>query len=242
MGSSHMISFCSPLEEGRFLRRYKRFFADVDLAGQVTVAHVPNTGSLKSCLFEGAPCMVSRSNNPNRKLKATLHFVKAPTSWVGVDTSLPNRLAYAAWKEKSLWTQFPVARPEYKISRETRLDLVLAADERELARGKRLHHVEIKNVTYATGEQARFPDSVTERGQKHLRELIALNQAGHTTEILFIVQREDCREFAPADEIDPAYGALLREARSAGVSVRAFECSIDPAGKLGLGAQLPLAF
>src|SRR5262249_37620821 len=77
------------LREGRFIKRYKRFFADVRLGGEVVVAHVPNTGSLKSCLFEDAACLVSESNNPARKLKATLHFLKTPTSWVGVNTSLP---------------------------------------------------------------------------------------------------------------------------------------------------------
>ncbi|MBX3020823.1 MAG: DNA/RNA nuclease SfsA [Bdellovibrionales bacterium] len=222
------MKFTNPVHEARFLKRYKRFFADVRLDGEVVVAHVPNTGSLKTCLFEDSPCIVTKSDNPARKLKATLHFVKAPTSWIGVDTSLPNLIAFEAWEEQRQWTDFKAAKREYKISKETRLDFVLAKDEAALAAKRELHHVEIKNVTLADGTTARFPDAVTERGQKHLRELMELVKQGHTAEILFVVQRQDCTHFAPADDIDPEYGRLLRAAHAAGVTVRALSCEIEP--------------
>jgi sugar fermentation stimulation protein A len=231
------MKFTAPIRQGRFLKRYKRFFADVHLDGEVVVAHVPNTGSLKTCLFENAPCVVTKSTNPERKLKATLHFIKAPTSWVGVDTSLPNMLAWEAWEEKREWTQFKAAQREYKLSKETRLDLVLARDEQALIEKTQLHHVEIKNVTYADGETAFFPDAETTRGQKHLRELMSLVEQGHTAEILFVVQRQDCRFFSPADAIDPEYGRLLREAHKKGVVVRALTCDIDPASGVSLAAR-----
>lgn len=222
------MQFTAPVRQGLFLKRYKRFFADIHLAGETVVAHVPNTGSLKTCLFENAPCVVTESTNPARKLKATLHFVKAPTSWVGVDTSLPNLLAHEAWSEGREWTEYKAAQREYKLSKETRLDLVLAADAEALAEKRGLHHVEIKSVTYAEDGLAYFPDAVTARGQKHLRELMTLVDAGHTAEILFVVQREDCAKFAPADKIDPIYGQLLREAHARGVCVRALACTIAP--------------
>ena len=88
------MKIAEPLAQGEFVKRYKRFFADVMLDGETVVAHVPNTGSLKTCLYPGSACIVSKSSNPARKLKATLHFLKTPTGWVGVDTSLSNALVY----------------------------------------------------------------------------------------------------------------------------------------------------
>ncbi len=224
------MKFQETTRTASFIKRYKRFFADVHLDGAVMVAHVPNTGSLKTCLFEGAECVVTESNNPARKLKATLQFLKTPTSWVGVNTSLPNFLVHEAWEMKLIsdWHAFPVAQKEYKISKETRLDMVLAKSAEDLAAKKNLHHIEVKNVTYAEAGVAYFPDAETTRGQKHLRELMELKKQGHGAEIVFVVQRHDCTHFAPADEIDPEYGRLLRQAREAGVTIRALACEIDP--------------
>lgn len=234
------MKFSNRITHGRLLKRYKRFFADVHLDGEVVVAHVPNTGSLKTCLYPDAACVVSHSDDPKRKLRATLHFVQTPSGWVGVDTSLPNALAYEAWTEGREWTHLKAARREYKLSKETRLDLVLAPDEDALAAGRDLHFVEIKNVTWAEDGVARFPDAVTTRGQKHLRELMALVRAGHGAELLFVVQRENCAFFSPADAIDPEYGRLLREAVAAGVTVRALACDIEPLTGVSLSAR-PLA-
>lgn len=229
------MRFEEPLRTGKFIKRYKRFFADVEIDGKIVVAHVPNTGSLKTCLFDGAECVVAESTNPERKLKATLHFLKTPTSWVGVNTSLPNFLAYEA--RATLWPGFTYAQREFKISKESRLDMVLAPDEASFTAGRGLHHVEIKNVTFAEGETAYFPDAVSTRGQKHLRDLMALKTAGHGAELLFVVQRQDCKYFAPAETIDPEYSRLLREARDAGVRVRAVVCAIDPLVGITLGDQ-----
>ena len=231
------------LRRGQFLRRYKRFFADVLLDdGQTVVAHVPNTGSLRTCLFAGAACVVSESNNPARKLKATLHFVQTPTGWVGVNTSWPNALVHEAWLEKRVpdWQGFTHAQREFKISPASRLDLVLARSAEDLSLKRHLHHIEIKSVTYAEGQTARFPDAVTERGQKHLRDLMELKSQGHGAELVFVVQREDCTSFAPADQIDLIYGKLLREAHQRGVVIRAFVCRIDAAKGVTLDATRPL--
>ncbi len=234
-----------PLRQAEFVKRYKRFFADVKLDGATIVAHVPNTGSLKTCLFAGSECIVSENQNPERKLKATLHFVKTPLGWAGVNTSLPNLLAEEAWREQRIprWKGFKFLKREHKISKESRIDLVLARDEAHFASGAALHFVEVKNVTYAENSTARFPDAVSERGQKHLRELMRLKEAGHTAELLFVVQREGCSAFAPADEIDPQYGVLLRQARAAGVRIAALACEIDPQTGATLSSKaLNLAF
>lgn len=219
------MKFKTAIHQGILLKRYKRFFADVDLNGEQVVAHVANTGSLKSVLLPGQECWVSEAENPDRKLKYSLQALKIPSSWVGVNTSWPNLLAKEAFDKKIFahWHQFDSLQSEVKISKETRLDLLLSNSSKK-------HYVEIKNVTMAKGiaeklksgqGMAQFPDSVTERGQKHLRELIDLVSQGHSAEILFVVQRNDCQVFSAAEEIDPEYAQLLQKAKQAGVIITA---------------------
>ncbi len=158
--------------------------------------------------------------------------MRTPTSWVGVNTALPNALVYEAWQTRLIpaWHEFTDAIREHKISKETRLDLLLSA-------GDRKHYVEVKNVTLADGPVALFPDAETTRGQKHLKELIALREQGFGAEIVFVVQRTDCTHFAPADQIDPEYGRLLREAFAAGVLINAYACEIDPTAGVSLNPK-----
>ena len=219
------MKFKTTVREGIFLKRYKRFFADVMLGNETVVAHVANTGSLKSAVEAGAPCLVTDAENPERKLKYTLEAVQMPSgAWVGVNTSWPNHLVMEAFNNKIFnhWHGFDEAKSEVKLSPETRIDLVLTD-----TRSQRKHFIEVKNVTMASGEvhskkgSAHFPDAVTERGQKHLRELMKLVDDGHSAEIFFAVQRGDCDSFSPADAIDPEYGRLLREAANKGVIVTA---------------------
>lgn len=212
-------------QEAVFLRRYKRFFADIQLQGETVVAHVPNTGSLKGCLEEGCSALVSRSENPNRKLAYTLEFLKPKgCSWVGVNTGRANDLVWEVWLSKACsdWSHYSSAQREFKINAETRLDLKLFNENGESC------FIEVKSVTMKHEHRALFPDAVTTRGQKHLRELMKLRESGHACELVFVVQREDASSFSPADEIDPEYGRLLREAVQAGVVVRAWPCSIQP--------------
>ncbi len=234
------MKFTEPAREALFLKRYKRFFADVDLNGKLVVSHVPNTGSLKTCLFPNSPCIVTESNNPERKLKATLQFLKTPTTWVGVNTALPNQLAYEAWEKKQVpdWAAFQAAQREYKISKETRLDLVLAPTPEDLKAQKNLYFVEVKNVTYAEDGLAQFPDAETTRGQKHLLELMKLKSEGHGAEILFVIQRSDGRKFKGAEHSEPRYAELLSEAYRAGVKIRALSCVINPLEGVELGSEL----
>jgi sugar fermentation stimulation protein A len=233
------MKFLEACEEAVFLKRYKRFFADLDCKGTVMTAHVPNTGSLKGCLGEGSACRISLSKDPARKLKATLQMIQTPTSWVGVNTSLSNGLVWEAFENRVLpaWEDYEAGQREVKINEKSRIDLVLWRRFEGPPEGTklnpknlkdfRLHFVEVKNVTLAEGRTALFPDAVTERGQKHLEELMRLSQKGHSAEILFTVQRTDCEEFRPADMIDPRYGKLLRKAAREGVKISAFPCRLD---------------
>lgn len=233
------MEFTTPLLEGQLLKRYKRFFADIELDGKVVVAHVPNTGSMKGCNDPGSKCLVSRATDPTRKLQFTLEAVQAGNHWVGVNTSWPNKLAVELFEGKALphWKIYDSYQTEVKISEDSRIDFVLwNSQSTEIKKWKfddfkknhPVHFVEIKNVTLKNGGAiAQFPDAVTERGQKHIEELVALMQRGFTTELLFIVQRADVQKFEAAADIDPRYAQLLKQAMKRGltVTVASFEVS-----------------
>ncbi|MDG0816796.1 DNA/RNA nuclease SfsA [Bdellovibrio svalbardensis] len=243
------MKFSNKLQEGIFLKRYKRFFADIEFQGQTLTAHLPNTGSLKSANNPGQPCLFSASDNPERKLKWTLEMIKSPEgAWVGVNTSTPNTvvretLQHVVGKGKEVvgtfadWAQFDEVKPEYKISAETRLDFMIKKKSSE-----KMHFIEVKNVTLGENGVAKFPDAVTERGQKHLRELMALMEQGHTAEIVFTIQRNDCGTFSPADDIDPEYGKLLREAFHKGLTVSPIVVELSPMEASLSEQKLPLKF
>ncbi len=228
------MKFSHKLQEGIFLKRYKRFFADIEWQGKQITAHVPNTGSLKSVNNPGQHCLFSESDNPERKLKFTLEMIKSPMgAWVGVNTSTPNAIVRETLEQVvghtgvvgtfSDWSHFDEIKPEYKISAETRLDFALKKKGSE-----KMHFIEVKNVTLAEEGVAKFPDAVTERGQKHIRELMLLMEQGHTVELVFTVQRHDCGTFAPADDIDPEYGKLLREAFQKGLKISPLVVDLSP--------------
>ena len=241
------MKYTRRLLEGTFLKRYKRFFADIEFQGQTVTAHVPNTGSLKGVNNPGQPCLFSESDNPERKLKYTLEMIKsAENGWVGVNTSTPNtvmketllmivgqkHIAPAAF---SRWADFDEVKPEYKISAETRLDFMLKKSD-----SHKMHFIEVKNVTLAEDGVARFPDAVTERGQKHLKELMELIHKGHTGELVFTIQREDCKAFSPADDIDPEYGKLLRQASKQGLIITPLVVKLSPLEALLSPHPLPV--
>ncbi len=230
------MDFETPLIEGKIIKRYKRFFADVLINGKEETAHVPNTGSMIGLKEQGMSCLVSSSNNPKRKLKYTLEMVKATNSWVGVNTQRPNKLVKELFLNQPLdhWKKYSQIKSEVKISKESRLDIALFNTKVLKPKysfqdfsPKDCHLIEIKNVTLAKGAVALFPDAVTLRGQKHLRDLIELKAKGYATEIVFVIQRTDCKTFAPADEIDPEYGKLLRKAQKSGVLITPLCCSLD---------------
>lgn len=235
------MKYPRPLKQGTFLKRYKRFFADIEYGGEILTAHCPNTGSMKGCNQPGSLCLFSSHDDPKRKLKHTLEAIRAESGlgWVGINTSYPNLLAKEAFDQRlfSHWDRFDQAKAEAKINAQSRIDLVLWRSE-HLKSGKSytpqlltdsdcppLHFVEVKNVTLSDEKGgALFPDAVTERGQKHIRELMELMERGHSGEFLFVVQREDCTHFKPAKDIDPEYARLLSQAASKGLKITAAKC------------------
>ncbi len=218
------MKFKNPLIQGSFIKRYKRFFADIVVNDEVVVAHTANTGSMRTCLGENWPALLSFHDSPTRKLKYSFEMVSNGKTWIGINTGLTNSLAIEAIQtSKILELQgYRELKPEAKIG-QSRIDILLSNGEEDLC------YVEVKNVTLVDGEgHCLFPDAVTERGQKHLRELRDLKEKGIRTVMLFIVQREDCHSFKIENDIDPDYCTLLKEVMNAGVEVLVYQCKLTP--------------
>lgn len=221
-----------PLQEGILLKRYKRFLADIELkSGEIITAHCPNTGPMTGLAIPGNLVQVSRSDNPKRKLPYTWEMIQVhdtePT-WVGTNTGLPNKIVKLALTQKlfpELAPHYSHIRPEvrYGMDGKSRIDFLLS-DE-----GKPPIYVEVKSTTWAKGKRVLFPDTVTTRGQKHLKDLMAITKEAKAV-MLYFINRGDCTEFAPGDAADVRYGELLREARQKGVQVLPYRFEISPQG------------
>ena len=216
-----------PLQEGVLLKRYKRFLADVELAsGEVVTAHCANTGPMTGVLQVGGRVRLRHAPSPTRKLawsweQAQVQGAAGQPVWVGINTALPNRLVRATIEAGCLepWLG-PIgsirAEVAYGANRRSRIDLLLtpaegAADPRPI-------YVEVKNTTWTDGDLALFPDTVTERGQKHLEELMGVLPEARAV-LLPCLSRADVTRFAPGDRADPRYGELFRQALAQGVEV-----------------------
>ena len=246
------MKFATPLLKGKFLRRYKRFFADIELdRGETVTAHTPNTGAMLTCREPGALAYVSTNDNPKRKLKYTWELVRSGETLVGVNTLLANRLAeeaILAGKIPELAGYGPLRR-EVRYGQNSRVDFLLGGNplgenrlgenRAEENKGSPLCYVEVKNVSMGRGGIASFPDAVSARAAKHMAELAAQVRAGNHAAVLLVVQRMDCDVFEPADDIDPVYGAALRKAAAAGVRVLAWRADVSPEG-IELAAPLPV--
>lgn len=215
------------LYPGVLVKRYKRFLADIALeSGDVITAHCPNTGPMTGICAPGSRVMVSRSDNPNRKLAYTWELIEVhdtePT-WVGVNTALPNRVIKSALEARLFdgLGEYDQIRSEvpYGIDKKSRVDFVVANQAQASQT-----YIEVKSTTWADGKLALFPDTVTTRGQKHLKDLMALRP--HTKAVmLYFINRGDCTQFSPGDSADPLYGQLLREAIAQGVEI--LPCRFD---------------
>ncbi|MFQ4140863.1 DNA/RNA nuclease SfsA [Chlorogloeopsis sp. ULAP02] len=259
-----------PLYSGILLRRYKRFFADVQLAsGEIVTAHCPNTGPMTGVCIPGNTVQLSKSDSPNRKLAYTWEMIQVydnePT-WVGVNTALPNRIIKLAL-EKFLFPElgkYSQIRGEvvYGQDKKSRVDFFLSSTPPEIQNLNQLQlnsenknlpeesavedinlviidknrpiYLEIKNTTWVESKLALFPDTETTRGQKHLRELMALLPQCRAV-MLYFINRGDCDEFAPGDRADPVYGKLLREALALGLEVLPCRFEVSPTGVRYLG-------
>jgi len=234
MSTRVFLPFPEPLRFATFLRRRQRFLADMTLEdGTPTVAHCPNTGSMRGCLFPGHRALLWDSENPARKLRYTWKAVEGEGCWVGIDTGVPNRLVEAALRASAIppLAGFSELARERPMGERSRVDLLLSGPGR--------CYVEVKNVTLVEGGAARFPDAVTSRGLKHLEELSAQVAAGHRAAMVYVIQRADGRWFEPAEDIDPAYARGLRAALGAGVEAYALGARVSPEGVEATGL-LPL--
>lgn len=226
MAKNVQINFQSTLIFGRLIRRYKRFFADIETEeGEVITAHCPNTGSMQGVLTPGNQVWVSRSDNPKRKLSYTWELVEVDGTLIGVNTHNPNNIVHEALQNKFIpeITNYQFVKPEVKYGSEnSRIDFLLTdhtgADT----------YLEVKNVHYSKTEQnetvAIFPDSETSRGVKHLQELIRVVEQGHRAIVLYCIQRNDCTALRFGWEFDPLYAKTALLALSKGIEMIPYSC------------------
>lgn len=227
------MEFPNKLIHGTLVKRYKRFLADVKLDdGTIVVAHCTNSGSMKSCLENGAEVYLTPVNDPKRKTRFTWEMIKINGNWVGINTGNPNKLAFDAISAGTIpeLAGYTNVKREVKFG-DSRFD-VFAKNEKEQC------FVEVKNVSLKEGKYALFPDSVTTRGQKHLRTLMKVKSKGIRAVMLYVVQRSDVDVFAPAAEIDVEYAKTLKNAVTAGVEVIVMQARVTP-HKIELVKRLP---
>lgn len=233
-----LIPFDRPLLGGNLIRRYKRFLADIQLDdGRELTVHCPNTGSMKNCAELGSRVWIDLHQRPGRKLPGTWELVEtAPGQLACIHSARANAVIAAALAEGLIGplVNYPVIRREVTlVPGASRFDFLLSNDKESCV-------VEVKSVTLALGDgEGAFPDAVSLRGQKHLRELTGMAQARQRSCLLFCVMHSGINRVRPADEIDPVYGQLLREARAAGVLVLAWSVRPTPFG-LEVVAELPV--
>jgi sugar fermentation stimulation protein A len=208
------------MEPAVFLERPNRFVAYVEQAGRREICHVKNTGRCRELLVPGAELYVQRSDNPARKTALDLIAVKKGSQWVNMDSQAPNKAAAEWLRQGGLGCREITIRPEYKYG-DSRFDFFLEADGRKA-------FMEVKGVTLEEDGIARFPDAPTERGVKHIRELIRCLNAGYEAYVFFVIQMKGVRAFEPNDRTHPAFGEALREAAKKGVQILAYDCVVRP--------------
>ena len=227
------MHFKTPLIKGRLIKRYKRFLADVELDdGSVVTAHCTNSGSMKTCIEEGAPVYLTPVNDPKRKTKFTWEMIFINGGWIGINTSIPNLLAYEAIRDGKIekLKGYTTVKREVKFG-DSRFDIYAENDTEKC-------FVEVKNVTMQEGDYAVFPDAVTTRGRKHLETLIKVKEQGIRAVMLYVVQRGDVSIFAPAKDIDPEYAKSLTKAYKAGVEIIPVQAEVSPE-KIEIVRELP---
>ena len=199
------MNFKDKLISGFLIKRYKRFFVDIKINDQIVTAHCPNTGSMYGLLKEGNKVWLSKSNNPNRKLKYTLEIIENNNSKVGINTHSSNKIVLNALQNNSIdeFKNISNIKPETKFGTNTRFDFLISSKKSKI-------FIEVKNVTLSRRKKiAEFPDAVTTRGLKHINELLKASEKNYKIYILFLVQRDDCKFFSIAKDIDPDYAKKL---------------------------------
>ena len=217
------MKFKETLLQGIFIKRYKRFFVDIKYKNKIITAHCPNTGSMMGLLSKKNNFLFSKSNNPNRKLKYTLQIIKNQNRLVGVNTHLTNKLVSESLLKKKIKTlaKFNLIQSEVKFSEKTRFDFLISNNNEKC-------FIEVKNVTLSRENKiAEFPDSPTSRGIKHLNDLSLAIQKGFKAYILYVIQRNDCKFFRIASDIDKNYEFSLEKALKNGVKILCYNCKLS---------------
>ncbi len=217
------MKFTKPLIKGKLIKRYKRFFTDVNIDGVKVIAHCPNTGSMKGLLDEGNQVHLLKYDDSKRKLKYGLEIIKANKNLVGVNTHMANKIARHAL-ENNLIKEFQnldLIKSEVFFNEETRFDFYLEKKKSKM-------FLEVKNVTlFRDKKTSEFPDAVTSRGSKHLLTLIDATKKGYKTYLLFLVQIQNMENFKIAKDIDSEYYNNYLKAKKAGVNFLAYRCKIN---------------
>ena len=220
------MNFNKKLISGEFIKRYKRFFVDVRIGDLTVTAHCPNTGSMMGLLKRGNKVWLSKADNPKRKLKYTLQVIEDHNSKVGINTHLTNKIVLDALKKKNIkiFKDLIEIQQEVKFNDNTRFDFLLIEKTKKT-------FIEVKNVTLSRKKGlAEFPDAITSRGLKHIKELLNARRKGYETYLLYLIQRDDCNKFKLARDIDPEYSKLLKKAVKKKLKILCYDCKFSSKG------------
>ena len=220
------MNFNNKLISGLLIKRYKRFFVDVKLNNKIVTAHCPNTGSMSGLLKNGNRVWLSKSDNPNRKLKYTLEIIEVNNSKVGINTHSTNKIVLQALQNNFFkeFNNIVEIRPETKFGSNTRFDFLIINNNTKI-------FIEVKNVTLSRKKKvAEFPDAITTRGLKHINELIKASKKGYEIFIIFIIQRDDCNLFSIAEDIDTSYAEAIRAALKKKLKIICYDCKFSVKG------------
>ena len=218
------MKFKERLLQGLLIKRYKRFFADIKYKNKTITAHCPNSGSMKGLLEVNNRVWFSKSDNPNRKLKYTLQIIEVNKKLVGVNTHLTNKIVLESLIDKKIKSlaKFNHIKAEVKYSDNTRFDFLISNNSKKC-------FLEVKNVTLTRQNNiAEFPDAITSRGTKHLKELMNAKKKGYESYILYLIQRDDCKFFKIAKDLDEEYKNTFDSALKNGVKILCYDCKISP--------------
>ena len=217
------MKFKEKLLEGTLIKRYKRFFVDIEYKNKIITTYCPNSGSMMNLLNKGNDVWFSESNNIKRKLKYTLEMVRSRKTLVGTNTHLANKIVLEALNQKKIrnLNKFNNIRTEIKFSDKTRFDFLISSNKKKC-------FLEVKSVTLSRKNKiAEFPDAITSRGTKHLKELINAKKKGFESYIFYLIQRDDCRSFKIAKDIDQEYKIAFDEALKNGVNILCYDCKLS---------------
>ena len=222
------MDFENKLIPGVLIKRYKRFFVDIKLENKIITAHCPNPGSMFNLLKEGNTVWITESKNEKRKLKYTLQIIQVGKIKFCINTHITNKIVLESLEKKLIedLSEYNFIRPEKKFGKNTRFDFLLRNTKND-----KKTFLEVKSVSLSRKKgHAEFPDAVTERGKKHLENLILANQQGYESYLIFLIQVENCKTFSIASDIDPIYFEAFKKALKKNVKVLCYDCKFSLKG------------